>query len=264
VVAASVVTPIIIQHQTNTGLRAQIEALRSQLAATPQGQQTEVATTDSGDLQQRSRENAELLRLRGEVTSLRQRLASGSKNQNDVEDRMKAAKLAGEQAQGDALLAKSPEIPLVPAHQWTNVGFTTPAAALQTLNWAIANHDTNAFSNALAWDPQAKARADALFAAAPESVRERYGTVDGVLYDWWLNNSTPVAAGRVLSQIAEGPNEVTLLEQHVYTDGRVRENTVQFQQDENGGWRQVILPDLMAKLEVVLNNVSGTAPTGNR
>ena len=264
VVAASATTPIIIQHQANARLKAQIEALRSQLAAAAQSPQTDGAATDSGELERLRRENADLLRLRAEVTTLRQQVASLPDNQNDPNARARSLKQAAEEAEGKALLAKSPEIPLVPAHLWANVGYSTPAAALQTLNWAIANRDTNAFANSLVWDAQAKARAEALFAAAPESSRQKYGTVDGVMYDWWLNNSMPIAAGRVLSQMEEGPNEVTLLEQHMYTDGRVRENTVQFQRDENGGWRQVIPPELMPKLEVVLNNSSATTPTGGR
>jgi hypothetical protein len=40
---------------------------------------------------------------------------------------------------------------------------------------------------------------------APESVRARYGTVDAVIYDWWLNHATPIAAARVLSQVDDGP-----------------------------------------------------------
>ena len=45
VVSVGAATPIIVQHQTNDRLQAQIEALRSQLAASPQGQQTDVAAT---------------------------------------------------------------------------------------------------------------------------------------------------------------------------------------------------------------------------
>ena len=264
VVAASATTPIIIQHQTTTRLKAQIEALRSQLAAAPQAPQMDGGATDTGELERLRRENADLLRLRAEVSTLRQQVASRRNDQDAPNERARSLKQAAEEAEGKALLAKAPEIPLVPAHLWANVGSATPAAALQTPNWAIANRDTNAFANSLVWDAQTKARAEALFAAAPESVRQRYGTVDGVMFDWWLNNSTPVAAGRVLSQMEEGPNEVTLLEQHVYDDGRVRENTVQFQRDENGVWRQVIPPELMPKLEVVLNSSSATTPTGGR
>jgi hypothetical protein len=39
-----------------------------------------------------------------------------------------------------------------------------------------------------------------------------------------------------------------------YNDGRVRENTVQFQQDQTGAWRQVIPPELMPKLERILSD----------
>jgi RNA polymerase sigma factor (sigma-70 family) len=176
VIAAGVSAPIIVQHQTNARLREQIEALRSQLSQTPQPQQAKVATDRAG-LEQLPNNNAELLRLRGEVASLRQQVASFANNRNATEQ-LKALKRSGEEEEGKALLAKSPEILLVPANQWANVGFTTPAAAFQTLNWAVANHDTNAFAGALVWDAQARARADALFAAAPESVRQRYGTVD--------------------------------------------------------------------------------------
>ena len=260
VIVAGVSAPLIVQHQTNARLREQIEALRSQLSLSLHPQQTNVAT-DPANLEQLRSNSAELLRLRGEVTSLRHQVATFATNRKDSTEQMNALKRSGEEEAGKALLAKSPEIPLVPAHQWTNVGFTTPAAAFQTLNWAVANHDTNAFAGALVWDAQARARADALFAAAPESVRQRYGTVDGIIFDWWLNNATPIAANRVLSQMDEGPNEATLLEQHVYTDGRVRENTVQFQRDDNGGWRQVIPPELMPKLAVVLNDAGIAATT---
>jgi RNA polymerase sigma factor (sigma-70 family) len=254
VVAASAATPVIVQHHTNSRLKGQIDGLQTQLAEAAQVQQTGVTSNDTAELEQLRRDNAELLRLRTEVSALRQRVASLINDQSDPNARAKSLKQAAEEAEGKALLAKSPEIPLVPAHLWANVGYTTPAAALQTLNWAIANRDTNTFANALAWDAQAKARADALFAAAPESLRQKYGTVEGVILDWWLNHSTPIAAGRVLSQVEEAGNEVTLLEQHLYTDGRVRENTLQFQRDETGIWRQVIPQELLPKLEVVLNN----------
>jgi hypothetical protein len=165
-----------------------------------------------------------------------------------------------ESEQANVLLGKSPEIPMVPAEKWTNVGFATPADALQTLNWAVAHHDTNAFSNTLIWDAPARARADALFAAAPETVRQRFGSVDAVIYDWWLNNATPISAARVLSQVDEGANEAAVVEQHIYNDGRVRENTVQFQRDDSGSWRQVLPQEMMPKLSVVLNNLENLPP----
>jgi RNA polymerase sigma factor (sigma-70 family) len=263
VIAAGAGTPLVLQHQANARLREQIAGLRAHLAQAPPVQPSNEAI-DKTELEQLRRDNAELLRLRGEVSNLRRQVAALPKDQKEAEDRIKATKMVSEQEAGKALLAKSPEIPMVPAHQWANAGFATPAAALETLNWSVAHHDTNAFSNALMWDVQAKARAEALFAAAPESVRQRYGTVDEVIFDWWLNNSTPIAAARVLSQIDEGAGEATLVEQHIYNDGRVRENSVQFERDNNGQWRQVIPPELMPKLEVVLNNVALVPSAGSK
>jgi RNA polymerase sigma factor (sigma-70 family) len=264
VVAAGVAAPIIVQNQTNGRLKAQIEALRTQTAAAPQAQQSNAAAIDPDELERMRRENAELPRLRAEVATLRQRLASTPSNPGDLDERRRALKLAREGAEGRALLAKSPEIPMVPSHLWTNAGFASPAAALQTLNWAVANRDTNAFGNSLIWDARAKALADAYFAAAPQSLRDKFGSVDGVIYDWWLNNSTPIAAARVLSQVDEGPNEATLLEQHIYADGRVRENTVQFERDENGNWRQVVSPESMPKLGAVLSDFAGGPVAGGK
>jgi RNA polymerase sigma factor (sigma-70 family) len=264
VLAASLATPIVIQYQTNTRLKAQLDELRAQAAAAPPAQQPVAELNDTAELERLRRENAELLRLRAKVTALRQQVTPSTKGQKDADARGKALRQANETDEAKALLAKSPDIPMVPAHKWVNAGFATPADALQTLNWAVANRDTNAFGNSLIWDASARARAEALFAAAPEGVRQRFGSVDAVIYDWWLNNATPVAAARVLSEIPEGSNEVTLLEQHIYTDGRVRENTVQFQRDDTGAWRQVIPEVLMPKLSMVLDNLASVTPSGGK
>ncbi len=260
VVTATAATSIVVQHQANTRLKEQIETLREQLAAVPS--QQPVSAADPAEVERLRHQVQDLARLRGEIAGLRQRLAATASNQTNSIDRAKAMKAANEEAEAKALLAKSPEIPMVPAYQWTNAGFGTAASALQTLNWAIANRDTNVFASSLIWDTQAKSRADALFDAAPEEVRQKYGTVDAVIFDWWLNNSTPIAAARVLSQVDEGATDALLLEQHIYTDGRVRENTVQFQQDQNGEWREVIPPELMPKLERILSDAAGSEVVG--
>lgn len=259
VIAAGLVTPAVIQYQANTRLKGEIEALRSQVAERPRLQQADQRSTDTDELERLRREHAELVRLRGEMASLRQRVATLPKGQsepNEIE-RNKAAKWAVEEAQGQTLLAKSPDIPMIPANSWDNAGFTTPASALQTLNWAVRNHNTNAFASALSWDGQAKARAEALFATLPQSVQQKYGSVDGVIFDWMLNNSPAMASYRVLAQTEQGPDDITLVEQYQYVDGRVRENSVAFHRDESGGWSQVIPPELMPKLEVVIDDLAG-------
>jgi RNA polymerase sigma factor (sigma-70 family) len=149
------------------------------------------------------------------------------------------------------------------------VGVLTPVVLQYQANGrlkaelAAAHRDTNAFLNGVSWDPQAKARADELFAGLPEAVQQKYGSVDGVMFDWLLNHATPMASYRVLSQSEQGSDDMTVLEQHQYTDERVRENTLQFHRDENGSWRQVIPRELMPKLANVINDLAGgPAATG--
>jgi RNA polymerase sigma factor (sigma-70 family) len=264
-IALGAATPIVLQYQANAKLRAELAELRNRATA-PTASQPIAAEND--ELAALRREHEELMRLRGEVALLRQRTNAPAMSQADSNlfERLKAAKLAkwaSEAADAQVLLAKSPDIPMLPAKSWSNAGVATPAAALQTLNWAAANHDTNAFLSAMAWDPQVRARAEELFAALPESVRQQFGNVDGVIMDWMLSHATPMAAYRVLSQTEMGPDDVNLVEQHQYTDDRVRENTVQFHRDENGNWQEVLPPELMPKMESVINSLgSPTASTG--
>jgi RNA polymerase sigma factor (sigma-70 family) len=257
VILAGALTPAILQYRTNARLRAEVEAMRAQATVA-----TAPSQSNSGEAERLRDEHAELLRLRGEVTTLHSLAAKPNTTADSNEfQRLKAAqlaKMASEAASAEVLLAKAPDIPMLPANTWTNLGFATPASALQTLNWAVANRDTNAFLNAVGWDPQVRARAEALFAALPDSVRQEYGSIDGVIMDWLLRHATPMAAFRVLSQSDQGPDDMSLLEQHQYTDERVRENTLQFHRDENGAWRQVLPPELMPKLTTVINNLAGT------
>jgi hypothetical protein len=52
------------------------------------------------------------------------------------------------------------------------------------MHWALANQDTSAALNTIGLEPEARKRADELFAQMPESVRKKYGSVDGLLVDW--------------------------------------------------------------------------------
>jgi hypothetical protein len=130
----------------------------------------------------------------------------------------------------------APTVPLSPTADWANVGNASPAAAMQTLNWAMSRHDENIFSSLVAWDADAQAKAEALFAAAPESVRQQFGSVDGVLYAM-LSAIPPIAGFAVVSQNLQG-DEDTLIEQHQYQDGRVRQNQVTLHHFDDG-WRIV-------------------------
>jgi len=246
------------QHRTFAQLRQQLEEtapLREEnqrLSALAKSLQEELELARRGQ--------DELVRLRGEVAALRKTKGELVK----LEGRLAAAKpsLADSALPSDqALLAKSPEIAMIPAASWGNAGLATPEAAFQTVSWAIANRDTNALARGLMWDSMARAKAEALFNALPESVRRQYGSVDAVIHEWWMNQGTGVAAFRVLSQFDQGPDNASLIEQQQFQDGHVQENSVLFRQDPSG-WRQVLTEGMMGRFEGYLNNMAGAPAAG--
>src|ERR1041385_5810377 len=139
VVAASVTTPLILQHQTNSRLREEIARLQAERTAPAPPRQE--AAADTSELERLRSSQQELLRLRGEVTQLRQQLnnqpkpnsAIGKKG-NELDDRRES-----ELKNARTLLAKAPEIPMVRSNEFRNAGYATPTDSFATLNWATAN-----------------------------------------------------------------------------------------------------------------------------
>jgi RNA polymerase sigma factor (sigma-70 family) len=254
--AASVTTPLVLQYQANARLQEQVEQLRAERAAPPPAQPA-AAASDASELEHLRNEHAELLRLRGQLTQLRQQLASQPKTDckealgNPADNRV-----TGEMENANRLLAKSPEIPMIRSNDFRNAGFATAEASLHTLNWAAANHDTNAFLNATGLEPAARQRAEELFAQMPEAIRQRYGSVDALLVDRAMNRAEAPEAYRILSQRQDGPDAATLTVQFQYPNSRVRENEASFYRDQAGNWRRAVPAGVMEKLPDVINNLA--------
>ena len=232
-IVAGAATTLVVQHQTQIKLGEENQSLRqqiNQLQTDNENLSNRVAA--AGHSQSLSDEQLnELLRLRAKAGGRRRQNENHGKAQSDTHQ----ARLSQPEAGLPAVL-DAPTVPLSPAADWANIGNASPAAAMQTLNWAMSQHDENAFSSLVAWDADAKAQAEALFVAAPESVRQKFGSIDGVLYAM-LSDIPPIAGFAVVSQNIQG-DEDTLIEQHQYQDGRVRQNQVTLHQFDDG-WRIV-------------------------
>src|SRR5262249_48232343 len=143
-------------------------------------------------------QGGELDKLRSEIQALRR--------QNQESSQAGSSQRAASARGNDTNLAtglSSPTVPLVPVGAWAHVGTANPKNALETLYWAIAKHETNTFGRALAWEPAAEVKVDALFAAAPESVRQRFGSVDGVVYALF-SGIAPLSGFAVVSENVDG------------------------------------------------------------
>jgi RNA polymerase sigma factor (sigma-70 family) len=232
-VVAGAATALVVQHQAQIKLREENQSLRqriNQLQTDNENLSNRVAT--AGHSQSLSDEQLnELLRLRAEASVRHRQNENHGKAQSDAHQ----ARLSQTEANLPAVL-DAPTVPLSPAADWANVGNASPTAAMQTLNWAMSKHDENAFSSLIAWDADAKAKVEALFAAAPETVRQKFGSIDGVLYAM-LFSLPPIAGFAVVSQNIQGDEDM-LIEQHQYQDGRVRQNQVTLHHFDDG-WRIV-------------------------
>jgi RNA polymerase sigma factor (sigma-70 family) len=246
--AVSVTTPLVLQYQTNARLRDQVAQMRAE-RATPAPAQPAAADSDAAELERLRNEHSELLRLRGQVAQMRQQLASQPKTDS---------KRAIGNPTDNPALAKSPEIPMIRSKDFRNAGYATAEASFHTLNWAAANHDTNAFLKATGLEPEARQRADELFAQMPEAIRQRYGSVDALLVDWAMNMAEAPDAYRILSQRQDGPDAASLTVQFQYPNGRVRENEASFYRDQDGNWRRAVPAGVVEKLPDVINNLGAS------
>jgi RNA polymerase sigma factor (sigma-70 family) len=162
-IAASVATPLVIQHQNITRLREEKGALRQQadqlaeLRAENERLSNQVAQANTtpalSDAQLQ-----ELVRLRGEVTRLRD--MTNAIGQLREENRQLQARQA---VRPESSAAQSP--PDVPPQDiyarasWKNAGFADARSAFQTSVWALANGDAQTYGASLSPDMlQAKKR----------------------------------------------------------------------------------------------------------
>ncbi len=244
-VVAAVAAPFIIQYHHFTVLREENQALQEQ------ARQAEALRAEneklSAQLSQAEKiseaQLSELMRLRGQAASMRAKETEWANVQAENRQLKSQAQKEPNAKPPITVLADTPR---VPASAWANVGMATPTAALQTLNWAISHRDTNVLASALMWaDEQTRLTANATFAAAPEAVRARYGSLEGLLYSFYMEKANATDY-RIIKQVDRGDQSVVAVEKNLATGGSQTER-VSFQLDA-GSYKQVIVPGVVDKM----------------
>jgi RNA polymerase sigma factor (sigma-70 family) len=238
-VAASITTPIVLQHLANQRLKEEVVVLRQQTAETAKlredGERLRAVAKSAES--ERDKEQTELARLRGELVALRAREAEAeavSKAKASTKAESQTADAAQESA-GQLLLAKD----------LRNVGFADPESAYQTLQWAKVNGDTNVIYHALAWgDERTRAQVEAAFAAAPEAVKAKYGSADEFILHL-LDRSQPhedrdiLVSSRILQENDVSGDEKTMQVEWNWADGSTTTGPMTFVRMGND-WRQAL------------------------
>lgn len=137
----------LIQHQAQLKLREENQALRDQIAELKTENQRLSDTSSATNSQALSNEQLkELLRLRGEVGKLREKLKEAAKHRD--------ASASQAAAPPDAPAVETRPEDVVPRESWQFVGYATPESALQSTLWAMSKGDIENVLNSLTPEAQ--------------------------------------------------------------------------------------------------------------
>ncbi len=242
VVALGVATPVILQQRTNARLRAENEVLRQQTAPSVVAQAPPPATNDI-ELARVQQEHLELLRLRGEVGRLRARTQELARLQGAI------------QRSSSAPAANSVSDPVdLPKESWTDAGFASPAAVLQTRGWAVVNGNRERFKESLYITDGAKKIMEGMLAQMiatspdPTAARKQIadnglGLEDAMLFPMMAEDRDQSYTGyRVLSQQAPTVDERILAVETTMASGAAKQEDMKFQRI-GSDWKLVIDED---------------------
>ncbi|MBI5771985.1 MAG: hypothetical protein HZA93_29700 [Verrucomicrobia bacterium] len=147
----------------------------------------------------------------------------------------------------------------VPAGDWKNAGATTPSAALETILWAAAGGDVEAFAKHLLLpDERSRQRATALLESLPPEMRAHYGTPERLIA-FLASKDVPLGAAQVLARNsgkAPTSSEQVRL-QLTAPDGKTKDLILRLTQ-QGDGWKLVVPEWAIAKYFVVLKGTSVT------
>lgn len=241
VVVAGLVTPLVIEHRANARLRAENLALREQSQQRPVADVSPaVAAVDPEEQERQRRERAELLRLRGEAGRLRA-----------VEQELAKLRATTSQSGRATPPSVTPAVTDLPKESWTDAGFATLQAALQTRGWAVMNANRERFKESVLITDGAKKLLEAMLEGMivgspdPEKARQQIrenglSLEDGILFPMIAEHQQKGYAGyRVLSQQSPSAGETIFEVETAMASGKPKTETLKFQH-VNGDWKVVV------------------------
>jgi hypothetical protein len=205
IVCLAILLGVWSQRSQLAGLRAEQRQLLAQMASKADGSASpgaaEAAGAGSETPQPRLVATPELLRLRSEVTRLteRRRELAGVRAENE---RLRA-QLASRGTNGPGGFQLPPGY--VRRSEARMVGYSTPDDTLQSLLWAIQNHDLTNVLQAFAPERTENLRAKA--GETPESIEEFFSEAAGLVGVRIVNREQDASDGSLTVQVEVVPGE---------------------------------------------------------
>lgn len=216
----------------NARLRRQIAAQEranadaSRLRAENQRTQALLAQIRASEAGGRRAVDEEVARLRVEVRELEQRA-----------EQNRAQRLARESADRAAVVTnRDPRAGMMAIEHFANVGQATPAAAWQTLTWAIVNRREDVFAGIFVVSPEGRARAEQLIGDMPEAERAHW-TPEKIGRQFFTGALGQTRAMEITVESLQDPERATL---RVRVQGKGDAMFEQPMQRGPAGWQVVI------------------------
>jgi len=179
-------------------------------------------------------------------------------NSGDEPSRLQAENAALKRVRADleARLARRPQSPvsghvpegMKPIGAWKNEGRATPEAALGTLLWAMSSQDVDTLASMMALTPEARQKAEALFAGLPQATQDEFGSPNKLLATLFIGDtlSEPFPTGaQVLGPKRQNPDDLEMETLIAFSDGTTKTIDYPLQLQGDGGWSARIVPGLV-------------------
>lgn len=249
VIVVGVATPLVLQQQTNSRLRDENDALRRQLAQSMEVVAAQVAQPErDAELARAERERSELLRLRNDVSRLRE--------QEQELARLRAANRVSANPSSKPPTAQPTELP---RDSWTDAGFATPETVLQTRGWAVVNGNRERFKESMHITEEARqilgSLQEHMIAGAPDPAAARrqieengLGLEDALLFPMIAENQQrSYTSYRVIGQHTPSANERIVEIETTMAAGEPRQETLKLQRFGNE-WKVVLDAEVVRAL----------------
>ena len=247
-------TPIYLQVQTSRSLRLENEHLRAEVERlSSAGTETRPTVETLPDPSGTAADKLELIRLRGEIATLRQQQRAVASNTGNT------ARSVRPREEGSPGALPPNFISVANIH---NTGIASPGSSFETYAWAKANHDLTTMANAVVLDDNARIRAEALLQSLPESQRSQYPSAEYLLASL-IAQTTDVAGLHVTGETPSGPDETIVHAEWQYNDGRIRDGDLRYHHYPDG-WRQVIPQGLVDKLGGLVGQPGSSTGTSGK
>ncbi|HTZ19906.1 MAG TPA: sigma-70 family RNA polymerase sigma factor [Opitutaceae bacterium] len=234
VVAVAATAIAIRQYQTTAQLRTEVAALREQTSALAASRAETRRITE-----EMTGEHAELVRLRAEKEAFIKAAAAKKASTVRASSETTPVRAAGA---GGALAPGMISVDLM-----ANAGRATPAAAAQTMVWAMQRGDTKTVASVIDFEPPERAKLEAFIATLPEKVRTDYGTPEELIAMVMSGSPRPIVGVQLLSQTQPDADTEIHSVQLQYQSGEVRQDEIKFRRDADG-WKQVVSPALVDRV----------------